>query len=259
MVTELVDGEGFADDVYWSKLVEDRSQVRRVQIVDLEVPVLRWHAHQRVANTATNEQRPATGFVDSVSKGQNILRKLGHNQISLPQRRKGAKKTQRLLAAFLCAFAPLRLCGRSPYSSSGDSTTICTPRVDGKQLITCARSIFVISLPAACHSFTQKVRVGPWTAKVDPSIITGTGSATVPARNVSSNSGMYGLNFSNWTNTALSSISAGGSSTGSSDSSRSRVSVCWFRFLTTGIRPKSTPAPDTVSNASANAPPDRQP
>src|SRR6185369_13531345 len=121
------------------------------------------------------------------------------------------------------------------YSSSGDSTMTCTPRVEGRQLITCARSIFVSSLPAACQSFTQKVRVGPWTAKVDPSIITGTGSATVPARNVSSNSGIYGLNFSNWTSTALSAISAGGSSTGSSDSSRSRVSVCSFRFLTIGI------------------------
>src|SRR6185369_5278199 len=109
------------------------------------------------------------------------------------------------------------------------------PRVDGRQLITCARSIFVSSLPAACQSFTQKVRVGPWTAKVEPSSITGTGSATVPARNVSSNSGRYGLNLSNWTSTALSSISAGGNSTGSSDSSNSRVSVCSLRFLTTGI------------------------
>ena len=45
--------------------------------------------------------------------------------------------------------------------SSGDSTTICTPRVEGKQLIICARSILVRSVPAACQSFTQKVRVSP--------------------------------------------------------------------------------------------------
>src|SRR5215218_1949161 len=36
--------------------------------------------------------------------------------------------------------------------------------------------------------------------------------------------------------TADSSTSAGGSSTGSSDSRSSRDSVCWFLFLTTGIR-----------------------
>src|SRR2546423_3961366 len=132
----------------------------------------------------------------------------------------------------LCVFAPLR---ETYSSSSGDSTTTCTPRVEGKQLITCARSIRVKSLPAACQSLTQKVRVAPWIANVDPSIMTGTGSATVPARSVSSSSGIYGLNLSNWTNTERSSISAGGSSTGSFDSSKSRVSVCSLRFLTTGI------------------------
>src|SRR5215213_3489496 len=121
------------------------------------------------------------------------------------------------------------------YSASGDSTTTCTPRVDGRQLITCARSILVISLPAACQSFTQNVRVAPWIAKVEPSIITGTGSATVPWRSASSNSGINGLNLSNWTSTAASSISAGGNSTGSLDSSNKRVSVCSFRFLTTGM------------------------
>src|SRR4029078_1397906 len=52
MIAELVDGEGFADNVYWSKLVQDCSHARGVQIVDFEVPVLRFRAHQLVANTA---------------------------------------------------------------------------------------------------------------------------------------------------------------------------------------------------------------
>ena len=51
------------------------------------------------------------------------------------------------------------------------------PRVDGRQLIICARSILVISVPAACQSFTQNVRVSPWMANVEPSFITATGSA----------------------------------------------------------------------------------
>ena len=45
--------------------------------------------------------------------------------------------------------------------SSGDSTRTCMPRVEGKQLMIWARSIFRMSLPAACQSFTQKVRVSP--------------------------------------------------------------------------------------------------
>lgn len=47
------------------------------------------------------------------------------------------------------------------YSSGSSSITIVVPRVDGRQLITCARSIFVCSVPAVCHNFTQKVRVSP--------------------------------------------------------------------------------------------------
>jgi len=65
MRTELVNSEGFADDVYWSKLVEDLSQARGVQIVDFEIPVLRFHSHQRIANTATDEQRTTTRVVYS--------------------------------------------------------------------------------------------------------------------------------------------------------------------------------------------------
>src|SRR6267142_5850319 len=121
------------------------------------------------------------------------------------------------------------------YSSS-DSTRTWTPRVEGKQLITCARSILVILLPAECQSLSQNVRVSVCIENVDPSSITGTGSAVVPARRVASSSGTNGLNLSNCTRTAWSSISAGGNSTGSPDSSSSLVSVCWLRFLTTGIR-----------------------
>src|SRR5205085_7433944 len=109
------------------------------------------------------------------------------------------------------------------------------PRVEGRQLMTCTRSTRVRS-GEECQSFTQKLRVSPWTTKVEPSIITGTGSAVVPSRSSSKSSGTYCLNCSNCNTTAESSTSAGGSSTGSSDSSSSRDSVCWFLFLTTGIR-----------------------
>ena len=103
--------------------------------------------------------------------------------------------------------------------------TTVVPRVDGRQLITWARSIFVRSVPAVCHNFTQKVRVSPWMANVDPSFITATGSALVPDRSCCSNSGMNGLNLSNCTRMAVSLTSAGGNSMGSSDSSNSRLSV----------------------------------
>src|SRR6185369_1781923 len=63
MIAQLVDGEGFADNVYWSKLVQHCSHARGVQIVDFEVPVLRFRAHQFVANTATDEQRTTTRVV----------------------------------------------------------------------------------------------------------------------------------------------------------------------------------------------------
>ena len=99
------------------------------------------------------------------------------------------------------------------------------PRVDGRQLMIWARSIFVSSVPAVCQSFTQNVRVSPWIANVEPSFMTGTGSAVVPDRSSSSNSGMYGFSFSNCTRTPLSAISAGGNSTGSADSSKSLDSV----------------------------------
>src|SRR5437588_5546753 len=105
--------------------------------------------------------------------------------------------------------------------------------------MTCTRSTRVIS-GEECQSFTQKLRVSPWTTKVEPSIITGTGSAVVPSRSSSKSSGTYCLNCSNCNTTAESSTSAGGSSTGSSDSSSSRDSVCWFLFLTTGISFKSS-------------------
>src|SRR5215213_8917267 len=101
--------------------------------------------------------------------------------------------------------------------------------------MTCARSMRVHSEPAACQSLIQKVRVGPCTAKVEPSFITARGSATVPARKVSSSSGMCGRKLSNCAITPAASISAGGSSMGSSPSSRRRDSVCWFLFFTTGI------------------------
>ena len=44
-----------------------------------------------------------------------------------------------------------------------DSSPIITfvPRVDGRQLITCTRSILVSSEPAVCQSLTQNVRVWP--------------------------------------------------------------------------------------------------
>src|SRR2546421_4688405 len=91
---------------------------------------------------------------------------------------------------FLC-----KVCNE--YSNQSSSMTTVVPRVDGKQLMICTRSIFVISEPAACQSFTQNVRVSPWIANVDPSFITGTGSTVVPSRNSSSNSEMNGLNLSN--------------------------------------------------------------
>src|SRR5829696_6963242 len=106
----------------------------------------------------------------------------------------------------------------------------------------CTRSMRVIS-DDECQSLTQKLRVSPWTTKVAPSIITGTGVASVPSRSSSRSSGTYWRNCSNWRTTADSSTSAGGSSTGSSDSSSSRDSVCWFLFLTTGIRSAPDPQP----------------
>src|SRR5215208_3632132 len=118
----------------------------------------------------------------------------------------------------------------------------CMPRVEGRQLMICTRSMRVIS-DEECQSLTQKLRVSPWTTKVEPSIVTGTGVASVPSRSSSSSSGTYWRNCSNWRTTAESSTSAGGSSTGSSDSSSSRDSVCWFLFLTTGIRSAPDPQP----------------
>src|SRR3712207_2878189 len=111
---------------------------------------------------------------------------------------------------------------------------IWTPRVEGRQEMICTRSTRVIS-GDECQSLTQKLRVSPWTTKVEPSIMTGTGSASVPSRSSSRSSGTYCRNCSNCKTTADSSTSAGGSSTGSSDSRSSRDSVCWLRFLTTGI------------------------
>lgn len=99
----------------------------------------------------------------------------------------------------------------------------------------CARSILVIPVPAACQSLTQKVRVSPWTANVEPSFITETGSAVQPSRNSSSSSATNGLNCSNCTSTSRSLISAAGNSTGPLDSSKSRLSVCSLRFFTTGM------------------------
>src|SRR5215212_1188437 len=110
----------------------------------------------------------------------------------------------------------------------------CMPRVEGRQLMICTRSMRVIS-DVECQSLTQKLRVSPWTTKVEPSIVTGTGVASVPSRSSSNSSGTYCRNCSNWRTTADSSTSAGGSSTGSSDSKSSRDSVCWLRFLTTAM------------------------
>ena len=68
MLAELVDSEGFPNDVDWSKLVQDLAQARRVEIVDLEVPVFRLRAHQLIANAAADKQRTPTCFVNGLGK-----------------------------------------------------------------------------------------------------------------------------------------------------------------------------------------------
>ena len=68
MIAEFVDGEGFADDVDWTKLVEDLAQPRGIEVVDFEVPVLRLRTHQGIAHTTTDEQRTAASFANGFGK-----------------------------------------------------------------------------------------------------------------------------------------------------------------------------------------------
>lgn len=68
MMTELVDGEGFANDIYWSKLVEDLSQASGFQVVDFEVPIFGLRTHQLITNTTADEQGTTTCFVNGLRK-----------------------------------------------------------------------------------------------------------------------------------------------------------------------------------------------
>jgi hypothetical protein len=66
MLSELVNSERLADDIDWSKVVEDLAQPYRIQVINFEIPILRLCAHQRITHTPTHQQRPATSIANGL-------------------------------------------------------------------------------------------------------------------------------------------------------------------------------------------------
>src|SRR5262249_37981315 len=101
---------------------------------------------------------------------------------------------------------------------------ILTGGAGGRQLTTWRRAI-VVRESSVCQSLTQKHRVWPSTIKRESLWTMGAGSTVPPSRSASSSSGRYGLNSSRSSVASASFTSAGGSSTGSVDSSSNRAAA----------------------------------
>src|SRR6267142_2049142 len=143
MGAEFVNRERLSYNVHSAEPIEQFAQSGRLNAVNLNVPVPRRPAHEFVTHATSHQQRATTFAANAFSQTQDLIGNVHHN-------RKGGQWP-----------ASKRYPGLS--SNSGGlishyvSSLIITfvPRVDGRQLITCTRSILVSSEPAVCQSLTQ--------------------------------------------------------------------------------------------------------
>src|SRR5215203_2832623 len=100
MMPEFVNRERFADNVHWSKLIEDLTQPGRLQLINFEIPVLRLDPHQFVAHTTTDEQRTAAGLVNGLGQRNNFFGKLNHKRLAATDEHRSSQD-QKELSVFI--------------------------------------------------------------------------------------------------------------------------------------------------------------
>src|ERR1043166_113310 len=74
MRSELVNREGFADDIHVAKLLEQATQPSGIDSIDFDVPVFRLLSHQFIPHTTAHQERAPRLFANRFCEIQNLLR-----------------------------------------------------------------------------------------------------------------------------------------------------------------------------------------